>query len=1402
MKFGFVGTFDHLSSAKWGISSSATCTLSEREADILPLENIGQSYTVKRTGMSFSSGSKYYSRVVAVNQLGMATVACSDGVIIDNIPPVPGNFTIGTGGTKFIPSVRRVFGKFQHFTDNEAPMLRYEWKLIDENTGKDVTPYNTIPLTQTSPLLLGLSLTEGRKYTAILKGTNAAGLHATVKVSGIIPDETFPVCDGVPRDVTGFKEVVDRDFISRITNLTAMFSCYDDGSGIQSIRAGVGTYPGGEDVHSFVDIRDLSLKMAADRKATWVTFTNINITKLTRYHVTIHVQDMVGYKRTLSSDGIIMDTTAPTVLPTYIRDGFQGVDRKYSKEFDVFPAHWENAFADAESGIGEYFVGLGSSPGLDDKSSFKSYKLSKKALISSDHLESGVTYYVTVIACNGVGMCVNGSSDGAMVDFIPPHTGLIIPGEDGPPLKTTWMNQAAWARWQWCLVDRSKLRASFNNCDALSFYDVHSGIRRFGLTVLSYDTVDILSPIKTVGRVVSSGRHVVMPNGVFSVLVQAEDHAGASSNAISKPFIVDNTVPRISKVYHGRENDEILYTRTKDYLFTAFFEILEDITEIISYSVGVSTFPGGDDVLPFTMYQLTRNSNIVSVNWTSAKVQTLNIGRKYYITVKSTNAANLFSISSSSPLIFDNEPPLVFHVFDGWGSPDSHYHPFTNIYRVHWQGISDISGVERIEACLSSTQDENQCNIHHKVNVSTKAMSHTFRNVSLQSGTHCYAFLGLQDKAGNYGSFWSTGEIIDTSPPINGQAKDGQGGTDSVYQRETNILYASWTGFLENQVHIHHYELAFGTTPNESNIQPFTNVGLVTSSSSSNLLVSKLSNGVTYYALVVAYNVLGMKSDIAVSDGVLVETTPPVFLSSVCDGTVFGLDFDYSSNATFLSINWKCEDKDSGLKQVFVGIGTQPGVQDIVSYRPALPYQIFYRFDGLNLTSGFRYFSTVKCINNVGLHSSMSSDGIIVDSTPPVFRFANIGRERYQNSPYFGLRSFLTANWNFNDFESNVVGYRVSIHHLKNNTQIAGPWAFPGNQTSESFNLSKSRFRHKERYALSVTAFNAAGLSTTGVSSFLVDRTAPVCRNIFDANLDGDKTRFSGLTSKLAVHAYCNDVETGILKHELAIRNLETYEYVVPFHNFKKNLDLAFLVIVGGLGKKVVELQHGNQYQVGLRITNNVNLTGEYWTPGVTVDATGPIFRRVSTSYNVHHDALQCAWQLFDNESGIKSLHWSFSTSPGIARAENFTRIPQNVTYLIISDTSLILGKTYYVYLKAINNAGSSTLFVSHGVLVDRTPPSAGNVWADYVLPENYDGNTNVTHGASFPVRWNGFIDNESGIKSYGWSIAMTQQETAALGDDIFKKIKFTGISNGYIIKNLTIHTDTIYYVSMYVYGL
>ena len=1395
MKYGLEEDFSEISSIQWGISSSPKCTLSAREADVLSLRDIGESLTIKKTGMDLANGKKYFTRLMVINHLGLATVACSDGVAIDTTPPLPRGFTVGKGGSKFVPSIRRVSGRFQDFVDAESPMVHYEWKLVDENTGTDIVDFVKIPLTQRSPLLDGLNLTPGKKYTAVLKGANAAGLHSVVNVTGIIPDDSIPFCDGPVRDVISFVDDQDVDFVRQLSNLTARFTCYDQDSGIQSIEAAVGTYPGGENVRAFINIGKLLTHISTDSKTTWVAFSNVTVTSLIRYYVSINVRNNAGFVKTLSSDGILIDTTGPTVIPSYIRDGYEGVDKKFSKRSNVFPTHWENAFSDPESGIEEYHVGLGTTPGSDDQSNFKSYGLSTRAVINSGALQSGVTYYVTVIGCNHVGMCVNASSNGAMVDFVPPHTGLVISGYQGSPIKVTWINKAAWARWQWCPADKANVQLTTNMCNSSSFYDMHSGIKQFGLSVLSFDNAELLTPVKTVGRVVVSGRHVLMPNGAFSVLVEAEDRAGVRSNSISESFIVDITPPEVVKLNHGHEHESLMFIRANQHVFTAYIQMTEDVSDIMTYSVGVGSYPGGDDVISLMTYRPRFQSSLLRANWTSSAATTLVNGRRYYITLKGTNSAGLFVVTASEALIFDDKKPTGGHVLDGWGTQDTQYHSFPTIYRVHWRGFADLTSIKETKVCLSSSQNENSCDLHGKVVISNRDSSYSFTNLQLPSGIYCYALLQLMDNAGNLGYYWSNGALVDTSAPTKGKVYDGPKGQNLQYQRETNFLHASWSGFTENETSIHHYELAFGTRKSATDIQPFMNVGLVSSAASSNLLVTELQNGIVYYALVVAYNPLGIASEVASSDGVLIDSTPPTFSSPVLDGAIPGTDADYSSDNSSLSVNWKCVDQDSGLSQAFIGFGTQPGIQDVGSYQAVLPYQTSFTLQDVTLSQGIRYFATVKCRNKVGLQITASSNGLIFDSTPPSLKFVYDGLDIYHDASFSSLTSTISANWRFIDPESHVTSHYVYIKHLANDTTIVGPRYLPGSENSIKLRL-QDILKHGEHYFFSITAMNGAGLNITGKSNgFIVDATAPVCSNLYDATVDGTKTNFVGQVTKLVVNIECKDKETGLTMYQFAIKNNVTSQYVLPFHKIKGFPSLSSLAVVDGSGKWVLKLNNGGHYQVGVRVTNAVNLTKEYWTNGVIVDSTPPVFRKVQTSFQVQNESIGVSWELFDNESDINFVFWTMDTSPDIEDPENFTEISRNTKKLIISGITFQLGQTYYVYLKATNNAGVSTLFVSDGVLVDRTPPSDGHVTADFVVPLNYDGNPNVTQGASFTAKWNGFIDQESGISSYKWAIGLSKKGTKALSDDFYTSIQFTGTLNGYVIQDQTIYTETSYYI-------
>jgi hypothetical protein len=47
-------------------------------------------------------------------------------------------------------------------------------------------------------------------------------------------------------------------------------------------------------------------------------------------------------------------------------------------------------------------------------------------VFSGLHLHDGVTYYVTLISCNGAEICVNSTTPGMLVDSTPPSRGLCL----------------------------------------------------------------------------------------------------------------------------------------------------------------------------------------------------------------------------------------------------------------------------------------------------------------------------------------------------------------------------------------------------------------------------------------------------------------------------------------------------------------------------------------------------------------------------------------------------------------------------------------------------------------------------------------------------------------------------------------------------------------------------------------------------------------------------------------------------------------------------------------------------------------------------------------------------------------------------------------------------------------
>jgi len=133
------------------------------------------------------------------------------------------------------------------------------------------------------------------------------------------------------------------------------------------------------------------------------------------------------FVRNRAPTAYLVDSVAPRAgvvldgLPEYVE-----VDVSPSNE--TFAGAWR-WWVDHESGIREFEVGLGTSPGAVDVQPWQSVGLETSVHMSftdEQQLLHGVTYYLTVRATDNAGHQTVASSDGVIIDITPALPGSVV----------------------------------------------------------------------------------------------------------------------------------------------------------------------------------------------------------------------------------------------------------------------------------------------------------------------------------------------------------------------------------------------------------------------------------------------------------------------------------------------------------------------------------------------------------------------------------------------------------------------------------------------------------------------------------------------------------------------------------------------------------------------------------------------------------------------------------------------------------------------------------------------------------------------------------------------------------------------------------------------------------------
>ncbi|KAL4221421.1 hypothetical protein ACF0H5_019679 [Mactra antiquata] len=574
-------------------------------------------------------------------------------------------------------------------------------------------------------------------------------------------------------------------------------------------------------------------------------------------------------------------------------------------------------------------------------------------------------------------------------------------------------------------------------------------------------------------------------------------------NECSDGITIDLTPPETAEVWIGNEKGQLFQTSTTD--LSVNWNSFSDVEElensphssgIAYYETALGTSYGGTDIVDFINVGLTNHRTFHQLS--------LKPGYTYFATVKAFDFVQQNSQSISDAIKIDTTPPVLL---DGTIKIPSRY--ITDSYHMSacWNSLFEDkeSGIAYYEWCIGTSAGYDDIMKYIKTTEECNQSPDTSL-LSLIEG-HSY-FVSV--KAFNNAGLWRTTSSyafqVDETPPVAGSVFDVnpdsmETGSDIDYTTSTTELTARWTKFHDPHSTITECYISVGTCAKCNNVRGLTPVGLKQNIVLTNL---HLVEGVRYYITITAYNAAGMYSS-ASSDGVLVDTTSPI-PGHVIDG-IQGTDIQYQSSRRVIGCKWYgFYDPQSTISHYVWRLGTTRGGDDILP-----SHNVHKALHGLvpdyELLTGHllphkRMIScTVRTYNKAGMYIEASSNGLIIDVTPPIFGSpliqSPIGRAIPGTSV---LRSILKVEWQVNDQESYIDDQYLSISsHIGGDFNTSSTWV-PGITRDHTF--TELELHDGSLYDVKLISCNGAKLCNTSILRNILIDSSPPTTGTFAINTD------------------------------------------------------------------------------------------------------------------------------------------------------------------------------------------------------------------------------------------------------------------------------------------------------------
>ncbi|XP_060084880.1 uncharacterized protein LOC132564227 [Ylistrum balloti] len=1076
-----------------------------------------------------------------------AVSMCSDGVVVDLTPPIPGNVWIGhVPGSLYQTILTDIYVNWETFVDVEefsttshsTGIQAYNVSIGTTAGGNDMVDFTDVGAGN-HVAFHGLQLQNGHTYYATVTAKDFAGRSTTQMSHAVIIDVTPPI-----KSDKSIK--IDRHFNSR----TGVGACWkevfsDLESGIQRYMWAVGSEPGYDDILSYTDVGDV---VCAVQDGNIV----LDIHEGHAYYITIKAYNGAGLYSLASSWAVTVDLTPPVIGHVY--DGkpedhlINQKDRDFQTDRTYIAAYWEG-FHDAHSNIREFSVSIGTCRGCQEVLETQAVGITSEFVLSMKHLGVGLTYYTTVTACNTANLCSSATSDGLILDNSPPTAGAVQDGTLTSDIHYQATQTYIGAKWYGFSDPQS----------GLDHYEWWAGTDRGTDDVLAKEILH-LSEVAT-NPAISS-----LPIGQsIYITVRAYNKAGLYVDTVSNGFTVDNTAPVITKP--ALSEDLGVLISGKLFLRDSFKVTwtAEDAESLIERQhLSIKAHRNGE----FQLSSTKVNGIVRDYTFTGLD---LHDGVNYYVNLIACNGAGICSQTESDAIFVDSSPPSrgmfsikTNHASDinrevpnsmtwtsralylSWiGFADLHSevsHYLVNVGKTYMasdlnkvtgipvsvphSNISEVQEEGHIQSAKIDTQDlskaSNALFIHmwavNTVGLSSSIIHSMFRKISggaLELVRRCdsYSCLGHcvcapQDNVCPYSHLDPcTNYTSQDNPNSPLDVKDFDSITGFT---ATNMgLGASWeiSDFSGLQPLWFEWSVCFEILDSPEGIfhQADERIWHDAGQNMQQLFLvprgSFLSEGISYAFFIRVWYASNIYA-IYKSSGVTIMTTPPTPTnlrgSAVTESNHKHnhKDMDFLEYQPFM-VSWKNKflNAASYIRTFNLYLSTMPGGDDVYIVAASYPGTTTnYNFTRFNLDTRIKYYSNVVAYSFSGLHHTESSDGFVIDNVVPVmgkvYDGTGIHDLEYQSST-----TLLGATWHgFVDLDAGVKTYYWCVGSTQSKTECSVKrWEAVGLRTAVRANLTTS-LSHGMRVYNKVYAVDGLGQqSDTAVSDGVtVDTTPPI----------------------------------------------------------------------------------------------------------------------------------------------------------------------------------------------------------------------------------------------------------------------------------------------------------------------